>query len=65
MLGLGNGQRKESNSVFDNNDDNIAPMKNGHKRSHIDPSEVLVENEMLRSELQKMQEKMNKMEKVS
>lgn len=34
-------------------------------KGSIDPADVLVENEMLRSELQKMKEKMAQMEKVS
>ena len=40
-------------------------MARGGKSDSIDPADVLVENEMLRSELQKMHEKMKQMEKVS
>lgn len=39
-------------------------MPKAVKSDSIDPADVLVENEMLRSELQKMHEKMKQMEKI-
>ena len=44
---------------------NIKNYNIGIKSDSLDPADVLVENEMLRSELQKMHEKMKAMEKVS
>lgn len=67
LLGNGNNAHRAGNgSVFDHQDEALNHKINSKGvKGSIDPADVLVENEMLRSELQKMKEKMAQMEKVS
>ena len=51
MLGTGNGHlRDNGGSVFDQHDGGLKQQK-GEKHGQTDHSEVLIENEMLRSEM--------------